>query len=115
MIQFFSNAATDPSGYYEGQTYLGATTLMIGLSGTANFAVSLPSVVTSTTWITATTTSLTTIAPGLTSGDTSEFSGGLPAQPVSVQFVLADFTADSTAGVATIEVERLETRVPPSR
>src|SRR5262249_24931475 len=52
-----------------------------------------------TTWVSATATNELT-------GDTSEFAQDLAAQPVSVQFASMQFTVDSSAGMATIQVER---------
>ena len=50
-------------------------------------------------WVSATATNEFT-------GDTSEFSGGITAQPVNVEFEMMKFAVDSSAGVAII-VERM--------
>jgi hypothetical protein len=68
-IQFFGNAACDPSGNGEGQTLLGQTTVTANAGGTASipmFAASAGQIVTAT----ATNTS---------TGDTSEFSACVTA------------------------------------
>ena len=66
----------------------------------------LPSVVASSSWITATATSFSTVAPVLAAGDTSEFSGALLSKAVSVQFATSAYTVSSSSSVATINVLR---------
>jgi hypothetical protein len=106
LIQFFNNQAPDSAGYYEGQIFLGATMVTTGATGSANFAVNLATVVPAGDVITATATSLATVVPGVNEGDTSEFSAGVPAQPVSVEFETSQYVANSSAGIATIYVVR---------
>ncbi len=65
LIQFFSSRACDPSGYGEGQSFLGEASITTDSSGNADFQVSLPSGSTGQV-ITATATD--------PSGSTSEFS-----------------------------------------
>lgn len=65
-IEFFSNASCDPSGYGEGQTYLGFTSVTTNGSGNAGFNVTLPVAVASGSSLTSTATDAT--------NDTSEFS-----------------------------------------
>ena len=43
-LQFFSNPATDPSGYGQGQTYLTSATVTANSSGVASFNISLGSI-----------------------------------------------------------------------
>ena len=64
-LQFFSNPTADPSGYGQGQTLLGTTTVSTNTSGNASFQVSFPVVVPASYAISATATDST--------GDTSEF------------------------------------------
>jgi hypothetical protein len=64
-IQFFSNLACDPSGYGEGQTFLGETSVSTGSSCKASFNVTLAAGLTGQV-ITATATDA--------AGSTSEFS-----------------------------------------
>ena len=66
-IEFFANAVADPSGFGEGQTFLGFATVAIGSSGTADFTSPALPPVPSDQFITATATDLLT-------GNTSEFS-----------------------------------------
>jgi hypothetical protein len=69
-LEFFSNAACDPSGNGEGKTFLGSTTVGTDDSGDAPFNLNLPPVAVGS-FITATATDA--------SGNTSEFS---PCQTV---------------------------------
>jgi len=106
LIQFFSNLAADASGQYEGQMFLGSTIVTTSATGSASFSVRLAISVPASSFITATATSLSTIVPGLTAGDTSEFSTAVLSKAVSVQFATANYTVNSSAGVATINVLR---------
>ncbi len=56
-IEFFSNAACDPSGYGEGQRYIGATTVTTANDRNVSFNVTLPVVNTAGSFLTATATS----------------------------------------------------------
>ena len=64
-IQFFSNPDPDPTGYGEGESLLGATTVSTDSSGNASFALSLPVTLPTGDAVSATATD--------SSGDTSEF------------------------------------------
>jgi parallel beta-helix repeat protein len=67
-IEFFSNSSPDPSGYGEGQTYLGFTTATTDAGGNASFtATGLAPVPAGRAYLSATATNLTT-------NDTSAFS-----------------------------------------
>jgi hypothetical protein len=100
LIQFFSNTAPDPSGYGQGQTLIGSQPITTNSSGNATAKLDPPDGVPTNVWISATATNEST-------GDTSEFSADVIAQPVSVQFAVASDVVNSTAGVATIVVDRL--------
>ena len=65
-IEFFSNASCDPSGFGEGQTYLGFTNVTTDGSCNASFNVTLPVTVSPQARLTATATD--------PAGNTSEFS-----------------------------------------
>ncbi|MBI4916303.1 MAG: right-handed parallel beta-helix repeat-containing protein [Acidobacteria bacterium] len=67
-LQFFANDACDPSGYGEGQTLVGSTSVVTGGGGTATFSVNLPTGLAGKS-LAATTNTL--LGPG---GNTSEFS-----------------------------------------
>ena len=75
-IDFYANSTRDPSGFGEGQVYLGSTT--VSVNGTVEFSVSLPVGVAPGSFITATATDQFQ--------QTSEFSRGVP--------VLADSDGD---------------------
>ena len=100
LIQFFSNTAPDPSGYGEGQTLLGSQAVTTDVNGNATVSLTPPKGLSSNAWVSATATNEVT-------GDTSEFSLDLVAQPVSVQFSMNVFAVESSAGVAMIDVERV--------
>ncbi|MGK0189391.1 MAG: hypothetical protein ACI9R3_005208 [Verrucomicrobiales bacterium] len=88
-LDFYSNADLDPTGYGEGETYLGTTTVTTSATtGNASFSVTLPVDVVPGRWVTATATDF--------EGNTSEFSaarividgvapviGGVPANVVT--------------------------------
>ena len=99
LIQFFSNTAADPSGFGQGQTLLGSAPTTTDASGMALVSLTPQNGVPANTWVSATATNLST-------GDTSEFALDLSAQPVSIQFHAMQFSVDSSAGMATIHVER---------
>ena len=77
-LQFFANAKADPSGFGQGQTYLGQATVSTDSNGNASFQVSFPTVAPGGQFASATATD-----PG---NDTSEFAADVPivasAQPV---------------------------------
>lgn len=75
-IEFFANAACDPVGHGEGQTFLGATTTTTSSSGNASFSFSLPSNVATGASITATATDV--------GRNTSEFSECLQVRPLKI-------------------------------
>src|SRR5207253_9369082 len=70
-IEFFANNAADPSGFGEGQTFLGFTTVTTDASGDASFTALVPGSVSIGQIVSATATS-----PG---GSTSEFSQNVTA------------------------------------
>ncbi len=97
-LQFFTNTAAHRSGYGEGQTVLGTTTLQTDASGNAPLAINLPTSIPAGTFVSATATD-----PG---GNTSEFSNTLPGVPISVQFSVGAYTVNQADGTATIIVTR---------
>jgi len=77
LIQFFSNPQKDPSGYGQGQTYLGSETVTTGSNYKVSFSDTFPGLtVPGGSYITATATD--------PSGNTSEFSPDFGVQ-VTVQ------------------------------
>ncbi len=70
-IQFFDNPTADPSGYGEGKTLIGTTTVTTDSSGNASFSPSFSTVVSAGDAISATATD--------SSGDTSEFAQDITA------------------------------------
>ncbi len=99
-LEFFSNASCDSSGYGEGETYLGTTTVRTDASGNAafSFTANVGSPVTVGRSITATATD--------TNGNTSEFSacvGVQSAADLSISQTVAPNPAVS-AGIVTYTV-----------
>lgn len=79
-IELFSNAACDPLGFGEGQTFIGATAVTTDAAGNASFSLSLPTAVAVGQVLTATATD--------PDNNTSEFS--------ACKAVVADVTPPST-------------------
>jgi hypothetical protein len=65
-LDFYASAACDPSGYGEGQVYLGGAVVTTDAAGDAPFSVTLPAATTADQVVTATATDA--------DGSTSEFS-----------------------------------------
>ncbi len=75
LLQFFASPICDPSGYGEGQVYLGQITVVTGANCTNSFVANLP---------TSVPPGYSVITATATDGDknTSEFSVCIPAGPV---------------------------------
>ncbi len=69
-MQFFADVTADPSGYGQGQTYLGQSTVTTDANGNATFQVNFATVVPAGQYISSTATDPT--------GDTSEFAADVP-------------------------------------
>jgi hypothetical protein len=87
-VDFFSNDVADPSGYGEGKTYLGCTTVTVGASGSATFMVMFAGVTSDQTFASATATD--------TLGNTSEFSQDAAIVPVAMPTTTLLSSMDST-------------------
>jgi CSLREA domain-containing protein len=104
-LEFFASAQCDPSGFGEGQTFLGSTDVEIDGNGNANFAISFPAPAAQV--ITATATSLTpnpTAPASPLPTNTSEFSecrtvAAAPGVP-------GDVTGDGLVNCADLAVVR---------
>ena len=110
-IQFFANAAADPSGYGEGKTYLGQTIVTTDAAGNASFSAVVSAAPSGQSIFSATATD--------PAGNTSEFSKAIAVQVASSLSVgstsspstygkSVTFTAtvsDSSGGVPTGSVE----------
>jgi CSLREA domain-containing protein len=100
LIQFFSSLVADPSGFGQGQTFLGSTTVTTNpTTDTATINFNLSSGLTVGVWVTVMATNLDT-------GDTSAFSNALAAQAVNVGFSTAAYVVSSTTSAAVIDVVR---------
>jgi uncharacterized repeat protein (TIGR01451 family) len=99
-IQFFSNTVLDASGYGEGETYLGSTSVTTDASGNASFSVLLPASVSSGQSITATATD--------SNNNTSEFSEGLIVNLADLKTTITGITNGSSGDYTyTIETTNL--------
>jgi hypothetical protein len=97
-LEFFANAQCDPTGYGEGQTFLGAADVTT-VGNDATFDVTLPVVVPASQFVTATATD--------PAGNTSEFSQCAGAiLPGALQFSAATYNVNENGGQATITVTR---------
>ncbi len=84
-IQFFSTSAADPTGYGEGQSFIGSTTVMTNASCNASFTFNPASAIPAGSFITATATDA--------NNNTSEFSQSRQvAPPTAVEFAGAAAT-----------------------
>jgi hypothetical protein len=99
LIQFFSSQVPDPSGYGQGQKWIGSTTVTTDANGNASFSYTPSGGVPGSLWITGTATNTQT-------GDTSEFSNAVSSDPVGLEFLSATETVSATSGTAVIHVER---------
>ncbi|HOW26549.1 MAG TPA: right-handed parallel beta-helix repeat-containing protein, partial [Bacteroidales bacterium] len=85
IVEFFASPGVDPTGYGEGRTYLGSTTVTTDGSGDAPISIELPVGVPSGSYISTTAT--------LHSGDcysTSEFSNGIMATTIPDTVCMAE-------------------------
>ena len=99
-IDAFSNTAPDPSGFGEGERYVGSTTVTTDAAGNASFTVTGPSVPAGR-FVTATATAST---------GTSEFSGPLAAAAVpTVELSAASYTVAENGASVTVTVTRTGT------
>jgi hypothetical protein len=91
FIDVYRNPAVDPSGYGQGQVYVGGTSLTTTGGGSGSFTLTTPGGFAGQ--------SFTVIATDATTGDSSEFSADFPATngPVPLQF-LGPYTWKSGSG-----------------
>ena len=96
-LDFFTNATPDPSGFGEGQTYIGTLTVTTDATGNVPFLFIGPPLAAGTI-VTATATAAT---------GTSEFAENMAAAPLAtIQFSSATYAAAEGDGSATITVTR---------
>jgi hypothetical protein len=95
-LEFFANAQADPTGFGEGQTYLGS--LIVSTSGSTSqfFTATLPALPVGQPLVTATVTDIT-VTGGTPANVTSEFSPPLSAAMTPTVFRVTT-TADSGPG-----------------
>lgn len=76
LVDFYANDVADPSGFGEGQTWLGSVAVVTDAFGNASFNAPLPVALKTGQYVSATATTALT-APA---GATSEFSADVPVQ-----------------------------------
>jgi PKD repeat protein len=94
-LEFFANTACDPSGFGEGEIFLGSTVTTTNSSGDVSFTVTFTPAIPGEQFITATATD--------PNGNTSEFS-----ECVAPPSVVAGFSAFPTSGLAPLLVQFLD-------
>jgi hypothetical protein len=95
-LDFYANSAADPSGFGQGQFYLGAEAVTTDASGNASFLVTLPSDTSAGEMISATATD--------SSGDTSEFSADITADPVGTSQAGEAIALSGGASAGSVQV-----------
>jgi hypothetical protein len=85
ILDFYAGPAADPSGYGQGQTYLGSTSITTDANGNVNFAAALAVSNLAGEWISATATD--------PSGNTSEFSLDVQATSAGSQTLAQELQA----------------------
>jgi CSLREA domain-containing protein len=93
-VEFFAGGAVDPSGYGEGQRYLGFTNVTTNAAGNAIVGVTLATSLTAGEYVTATATD--------PSNNTSEFGGAVVAAGHPVVTTTADTADGDTSTVSNL-------------
>jgi CSLREA domain-containing protein len=94
-IELFASSVADPSGFGEGERYLGATNVATDVTGNVLFAVSLAAALGAGESVSATATNLTT-------NDTSEFGNVVVATGSLVVTTTSDTVDGDTSSVANL-------------
>ena len=89
-IEFFANASADPTGYGEGQRYLGYTNVTTDASGNAVINVTLASSVTDGEFISATATNSTTNDTSEFAQDVAAHTPGIDVRPLTDMYTTED-------------------------
>ncbi|NQV49100.1 MAG: T9SS type A sorting domain-containing protein [Candidatus Marinimicrobia bacterium] len=95
-IEFFSNDECDPSGFGEGQIYIGYTDVMTGAAGSVSFTHSLPGSFPSGTIVTATATDEDGNTSGFSECITSFDATEAPVMLVSTDTLTYTYYPDDT-------------------
>ncbi|PWU18374.1 MAG: hypothetical protein C5B50_09305 [Verrucomicrobia bacterium] len=92
-IEFFANDWLDPSGFGQGQRFLGSTNITTDTNGFASFAAVLPASITNGQYVSATATD--------NQNNTSEFSPRLKVGDVLTNVLVVNTSDDLDTGAAT--------------
>ncbi|MCP5303552.1 MAG: tandem-95 repeat protein [Pseudomonadales bacterium] len=98
-LEFFSNSSGDSTGYGEGQTYLGYTTVFTDGSGNAQFVANFDKAVTAGQVISATAT---VMKAGGAYGSTSEFAANVTAASALIVDTTNDTVDGNTTSIANL-------------
>jgi len=104
-LEFFSNSDVDPSGYGEGENFLGSTTVTTDGSGNTSFLVTFPTVVPGDALFTSTATD--------TLGNTSEFSSVVSNLPSDLSVIMSD-SPDPVAAETSLTYDIIVTNYGPA-
>lgn len=104
-IELFSSAVADPSGYGEGETYLGVVNVTTDAAGNADFTADLSAAVPVGRFVTATATN--------GDGSTSEFSNALVVQALNPPTLTGLSPGSVTAGSSGLAVTLTGTNFVP--
>ena len=99
-VEIFANPKADPSGFGQGQIYLGSARVITGADGNATFTVSLASANLLDYSLSATATDVSRADGAF--GDTSEFSGDVPVEAPTSSTVTATSTANPSVFGQTV-------------
>ena len=106
LLQFFANAGCDPSGYGEGQTYIGVSSVETNQLGEGSFTATLPFALPAGHSVTATASALAVNTVNIRF--TSEFSPCLAVAPPGgiLQFSSGSYVVGEAGNAASITVIR---------
>ena len=100
-VEFFASVTPDPTGYGEGERFLGATNVTTDGAGNALVAVTLAATLNAGEYVSSTAT-VCTNGPCTTFGDTSEFGRNVQAVGRLVVTTTADTVDGDTSSVANL-------------
>jgi len=100
IVEFFANATADPSGFGEGQTFLGSANVKTDANGNGSFTGSFAGLGANQC------ISTTATDPGLNTSEFSKCKQISSNSPGSLQFLQSAYSVNENGGQATITVKR---------